>query len=176
MLMKNELKASIEAILFISSEKVSIKELALVLEMAEADVKVLIHEMTLDYQHSNRGIQLFAFEDGYMLGTKPEYASVLGRMCKPVNRRLSPAALETLAIIAYKQPVTRLELEQIRGVKTERVLANLLERGIIKEAGRKEVTGKPILYETTHEFLKIFGLNSLDELPPLKDNTENLVR
>ncbi|MEA1960061.1 MAG: SMC-Scp complex subunit ScpB [Bacillota bacterium] len=169
MLMKNELKAAIEAILFVSSEKISAEAISLILELGEEDVKALMQEMMLDYEQSSRGIQLIAMEDGYILGTKPEYASVLSKTVKPVNRRLSPAALETLAIIAYKQPITRLEIEQIRGVKTDRVVGNLLEKGVIKEAGRKEATGKPILFETTHEFLRIFGLNSLNELPVLEE-------
>jgi segregation and condensation protein B len=167
--MKDEIKASIEAILFVSGERVTARELMDLLEITEPELKELIHEMTLDYEQSGRGIKLLAVDDAYILGTKPEYAPLLNRIFKKASRRLSPAALEVLAIIAYKQPVTRPEIEQIRGVKTERVLATLLEKGIIKEAGKKAVLGKPILYETTHEFLKIFGLSSLDELPILEE-------
>lgn len=171
MLMKDEIKAAIEAILFVSGEKISTAELMKFLDLGEEELRNLLHEMTGDYAQNNRGIQLIAMDDGVLLGTKPEYAPVLGKIFKPNSRRLSTAAMETLAIIAYKQPITRLEIEQIRGVKTERVLSNLLDKGIIKEAGRKAVPGKPVLYETTHEFLKIFGLASLTELPVIEEGS-----
>ena len=101
------------------------------------------------------------------MGTKPEYAQVVGKLLKPAVRRLSPAALETLAIIAYRQPLSKAEIEKIRGVKTDRVITTLMDKGIIKELGKKAVPGRPSLYGTTHEFLKIFGLSNLDELPDL---------
>jgi segregation and condensation protein B len=111
-------------------------------------------------------------DGGYIMGTKPEYSQVISKMGKVPTRRLSTAALETLAIIAYRQPLSKAEIEQIRGVKTDRVIATLIERGLIKEAGKKGVPGKPNLYCTTHEFLKLFSLSSLDDLPILEDAAE----
>jgi segregation and condensation protein B len=101
--------------------------------------------------------------------TKSEYSEILARSIRPVKRRLSQAALETLALIAYQQPVTRAELEKIRGVKVDRVVSNLMERGLIEEVGVKEVVGKPILYGTTQEFLRLYGLTSLRDLPQLEE-------
>lgn len=170
MLMKDELKASLEAILFLSPERVSKEELMRILALDEENLHTLIEEMMADYQQVNRGIQIIAVDNGYTLGTKAEYAPVLEELVRPEKRRLSSAALETMAIIAYRQPVTRAEIEQIRGVKTDRVLNNLLERGLIKEAGHKAVPGKPILYGTTHEFLRVFDLKSLEDLPPLAED------
>lgn len=168
MLMRDDIKAAIEAVLFVSAERVATQELLDLLEINEADLKLIMQELMLEYQQERRGLQIMALEGGYIMGTKPEYAELLSKMVKPARLRLSPAALETLAIIAYQQPVTRAEIEQIRGVKVERILANLLERGIIKEDGHKAVVGKPIIYRTTYEFLKIFGLSSLEDLPALE--------
>jgi len=168
MLMRDDIKAAIEAILFVSGERVATQELLDILEIPESDLKMIIQELMLDYQQEKRGLQIMALDGGYIMATKAEYAELLSKMVKPTRLRLSPAALETLAIIAYQQPVTRAEIEQIRGVKVERILSNLLERGIIKEDGHKAVAGKPIIYRTTYEFLKIFGLSSLEDLPLLE--------
>jgi segregation and condensation protein B len=167
MLMLDEIKASIEAILFISGEKVSREELMELLNLPDLELKAVMQEMMEEYNKGRRGIQIMEFDGGYIMGTNPEYSRVVGRMAKNSSKRLSSAALETLAIIAYRQPVTKLDIEQIRGVKTDRVINSLLEKGIIKEAGRKAAPGKPVLYATTHEFLKIFNLSSLDELPEI---------
>jgi segregation and condensation protein B len=165
--MRDEIKAAIEALLFISGERVGREELMEVLNLAEADLIQIMREMIVEYNQVQRGIQILALDSGYIMGTKPEYTQVVSRMAKTPARRLSPAALETLAIIAYRQPLSKAEIEQIRGVKTDRVIATLMERGIIKEMGKKEVPGKPNLYGTTHEFLKLFALSSLDDLPIL---------
>lgn len=169
MLMKDELKAGIEALLFASPDRVSKGDLMRILNLSEEDLDVLLAEMMAEYKEARRGIQVIAVEDGYMLGTKAEYASIIEALLPPEKKRLSTAALETLAIIAYRQPITRAEIEHIRGVKTDRIVNNLAERGLIKEMGHKDKPGKPILYGTTHEFLKVFNLNSLDDLPPLPE-------
>ena len=169
MLMRDEIKAAIEALLFISGERVGREELMEVLNLAEADIIQIMREMIVEYNQVQRGIQILALDGGYIMGTKPEYTQVVSRIATPPSRRLSPAALETLAIIAYRQPLSKAEIEQIRGVKTDRVIATLMEKGIIKEMGKKEVPGKPNLYGTTHEFLKLFALSSLDDLPKLED-------
>lgn len=168
MLMRDEIKAAIEALLFVNGERMSEDELLEILGLDPSDFREIIREMADEYLEPHRGIQILTLDGGYILGTKPEYAQVVGKLIKPVGRRLSPAALETLAIIAYRQPLSRAEIEQIRGVKTDRVITTLLEKGIIKETGKKAAPGKPTLYGTTHEFLRIFGLSSLDELPALE--------
>ncbi len=168
MLMRDDIKAAIEAILFVSAERVGTQEMLDLLDISAADFKLIMRELMFEYQQEKRGLQIIALDGGYIMGTKPEYAELLTRMVKPERLKLSPAALETLAIIAYQQPVTRAEIEQIRGVKVERILSNLLEKGIIKEDGHKAVVGKPIIYRTSYEFLKIFGLSSLEELPLLE--------
>jgi len=169
MLMRDEIKASIEALLFVSSERISLEELMEILNLAEPDLKQIIKEMMMEYNQSQRGIQILTLDGGYIMGTKPEYAQVVSKMVKPASRRLSPAALETLAIIAYRQPLSKAEIEQIRGVKTDRVITTLMEKGIINEVGKKAAPGKPALYGTTHEFLKLFALSSLDDLPMIQD-------
>lgn len=172
MLMRDDIKAAIEALLFASGERIETAELLEILQIAESDFKEIMLELMLDYHQEKRGLQIISLEGGYIMATKPEYADLLSKLVKPARLRLSPAALETLAIIAYQQPVTRAEIEQIRGVKVERILSNLLEKGIIKEDGHKAVLGKPLLYRTSFEFLKIFGLSSLEELPALETEIE----
>ena len=169
MLMKDELKAGIEALLFASPDRVSKEDLMHILHLGEEDLDALLAEMMAEYKEARRGIQVIAVEDGYMLGTKAEHAAIIEALLPQEKKRLSTAALETLAIIAYRQPITRAEIEHIRGVKTDRIVNNLAQRGLIKEVGQKDKPGKPILYGTTHEFLKVFNLNSLDDLPPLPE-------
>ena len=169
MLMNDDIKAAIEALLFVSGDRVDSGDLAEILNISEADLQQVIGEMIDDYRQSSRGIQILNLDGGYILATKPEYAAVINRMIKPAARRFSPAALETMAIIAYRQPLTKAEIEHYRGVKCDRVIANLLEKGIIKEIGKKQIPGKPTLYGTTHEFLKLFALASLEELPDVEE-------
>ncbi len=174
MLMRAEIKASIEALLFASGERISEQELMEILQLGEADLKEIMREMAVDYNQAGRGIRILNLDGGYIMATKQEHASIVSQMIKPVSRRLSPAALETLAVIAYRQPVSKTEIERIRGVKTDRVISGLIEKGLIKEMGRKPVPGKPVLYGTTHEFLKVFSLSTLDELPRLENEEENI--
>jgi len=172
MLMRDDIKAGIEALLFVSGERLDTAELLEILQMEEHDFKSIMQELMLEYHQSPRGLQIISLEGGYIMATKPEFTELVSRLIKPARLRLSTAAMETLAVIAYQQPVTRAEIEQIRGVKVERILSNLLEKGIIREDGHKEAIGKPILYRTSYEFLKIFGLSSLEELPPLESEPE----
>jgi len=166
--MRDEIKAAIEALLFVNGERMSEEELIGILGLDPSDLRDIMQEMTAEYLQSQRGVQILTLDGGYIMGTKPEYAQVVSKLLRPAGRRLSPAALETLAIIAYRQPLSRAEIEQIRGVKTDRVITTLMDKGIIKELGKKAGPGRPALYGTTHEFLKIFGLSSLDELPVLE--------
>jgi segregation and condensation protein B len=172
MLMREDIKAGIEALLFVSGERLDMATLLEILQIGEDDFRSIMQELMLEYPQSSRGVQIISLEGGYVMATKPEYTELISKLVKPARLRLSPAALETLAVIAYQQPVTRAEIEQIRGVKVERVLSNLLEKGIIREDGHKDAAGKPILYRTSYEFLKIFGLASLEELPQLDLESE----
>lgn len=168
MLMRDEIKAYIEAILFTWSEQLGLTEIAEWLDISPSDLKIILDELIAEYNSNKRGIQIVEVDDGYVMCTRPEYSDILSRIKRPVRRRLSAAAMETLAIIAYRQPVTRAEIEKIRGVKADKMIYNLLEKGLIQEAGHKPVAGKPILYTTTDEFLRVFGLASISQLPELK--------
>ncbi|NLK51216.1 MAG: SMC-Scp complex subunit ScpB [Syntrophomonadaceae bacterium] len=164
-LFSQEGRAAIEALLFVASEPLSIPTLSKVTHLGEEVVQELLEELQVIYAGEGRGIQLVQVAQGYQLCTRPEYHIYVEKLLQPVNSKLSRAALECLAIIAYQQPITRAEIEKIRGVKADRVLATLLERQLIHTTGRKETIGRPILYSTTPEFLRLFGLNSLADLP-----------
>lgn len=170
MLMRDDIKGSLEAILFIRSEQISLKELAEIIDIPQSDLKSILDEMIIEYNEKKKGIQIVEADNGYIMCTNPAYSDILARIEKPVRRKLSPAALEILAIIAYRQPVTRIEIEKVRGVKSDRTINSLVEKGLIEEAGHKQVVGKPCLYITTAEFLKVFGLSSLEELPDLEED------
>jgi segregation and condensation protein B len=166
--------AVIEALIFASSEPLKGKEIASILGLTEETVKELIRDLQQEYQDKRRGIQIIEVAEGYQFLTNPEYASYVEKLKKvPRQPTLSQAALETLAIIAYKQPITRAEIETLRGVRVDSSLSTLLERGLIQEAGRKDGPGRPILYVTTTAFLKYFGLKTLDELPMVDDWSDN---
>lgn len=170
MLMREHIKAAVEAVLFVRAGRVGMEELIEILNIPLPELKEILQEMIPEYNNNMRsGLQIVELDGGYMLCTRPAHSDILSRMVKPQKSRLSPAALETLAIAAYRQPVTRLEIEQIRGVKSDRIIAALLEKGLIEEVGHKEAPGKPILYATTEEFLKVFGLSDLKELPALEE-------
>lgn len=162
-------KKVIEALLFLSEEPVKADKLAAVLAISSSEIDSLVAELRKDFMESNRGLQIYETAGGYQMGTLPELATYLEKaFSEDVSSNLSTAALEALAIIAYKQPVTRIEIESIRGVRSEHVLDNLLKRRLIKISGRKEGPGRPLLYSTTPDFLKYFGLKGLDELPALE--------
>ncbi|MDI6827081.1 MAG: SMC-Scp complex subunit ScpB [Armatimonadota bacterium] len=162
-----KLKNILECMLFVSPQPLVVKQVAQSLELDEAEIEKAIHELRLDY--NGRGLQIVRIAGGYQMCTRPEYADDIAKLLKPERVRLSRAALETVAIIAYRQPITAPEIEAIRGVNSDGVLHTLLERGLVKQVGRKETVGRPILYATTEEFLNHFGLNDLSELPELED-------
>lgn len=170
MLMQDEIKACIEAILFMRSERVGMDELVELLDIPLLELKVILEEMIEEYNEKSGGIQIVMVEGGYLMCTRPEYSAILTRLDKPASKHLSSAAMETLAIIAYRQPVSRAEIEKIRGVKSDKIIHNLLEKDLIEEAGHKETVGRPVMYATTNEFLRLFGLVSLKELPELKED------
>lgn len=165
---KPKMKSAIEAMLFVSGEPLPAKDLINNLEIDNKLVLEIINEMTIEYEKEDRGLRLIEINGGYQLVTKEENSDFIQKLLKK-NRKhsLSQASIESLAIIAYKQPITRVDIDEIRGVKSESALQRLLERDLIKDVGRLEVPGRPILYGTTDEFLRQFSLQSLKELPSL---------
>ena len=169
------LKGRIEAILFVSGEAVSVKDLARALQTGEKEIRDAVNSLRDEYDYGQRGFLLKRFSDKIQLATRPLYAGDVIRLLQPVQQQsLSQAAMETLAVVAYKQPVTRAEVEQIRGVKCDYSLQSLINKGLVREAGRKDTIGRPILFCTTDEFLSHFGLEGLEALPPMPEpeNTE----
>ncbi|TCL62995.1 segregation and condensation protein B [Hydrogenispora ethanolica] len=163
-------RAVIEALIFASSEPIQLKTIAEIVEINEHTVKQLLGDLMADYQHAKKGIQIIEVANGYQFYTHPECSPYLEKLQKtPRNVGLSPAAIETLAIVAYKQPIAKAEIEALRGVSVESSIATLVDKNLIEEAGRKEAPGRPILYRTTKQFLRYFGLNHLDELPKIPD-------
>ena len=169
-----ELKAILEAVLFVSPEPVPVARLMSILgTVSKAEVVQALGILTHDLNQDGRGIQLVQIAGGYRLVTKQEYGPWLKRMDKAkAAQKLSRSALESLAIIAYKQPLVRSEIEEIRGVETSGVLRTLCERKLVRIVGRKDVPGRPIMYGTTKFFLEHFGLHDLSQLPPLREFKE----
>ncbi|GLB58050.1 SMC-Scp complex subunit ScpB [Cytobacillus sp. NCCP-133] len=165
-------KGIAESLLFAAGDEgLSLKQIAHVLEVDELLARQIMDDLIDDYnKNSSRGIMAVELAGTFQLVTKKEFSSYLKKLVEsPSSAALSQAALETLAIIAYRQPITRTEIEEIRGVKTERPLQTLAAKALIKEVGRAEGTGRAYLYGTTKEFLDYFGLKSIKELPPLPD-------
>lgn len=171
---QRELKAILEAVLFVSSEPVPTARLVSILgTVKKPDVEQALAQLKRDLEQDGRGVQLVQVAGGYRLMTKPDYAPWIKKLEKAKTmQKLSRSALESLAIIAYKQPLVRSEIEQIRGVETLGVLRTLLERKLVRIVGRKEVPGRPIMYGTTKFFLEHFGLQDLSQLPPLREFKE----
>ena len=169
-------KGILESLLFAAGDEgLSLKQVCSVLEIEEQKAKDVLEDLKNDYENdSNRGIYIIEIAGTFQLVTKKRNADYLKKLVEsPHVSFLSQAALETLAIIAYKQPITRMEIEQIRGVKTERPIQTLTSKGLVKEVGRAEGTGRAFLFGTTKEFLDYFGLKSIEELPPLPENIED---
>lgn len=167
---ETEPKAVMEALIFASGEEgISLKELAEWVQLPVPEVRDMLDDLVADYQREPRGIQVIQLGERYVMTTKPELASFFEKAGKvaPAST-LSQAQLETLAIVAYRQPITRMEIEAIRGVKAEKALHSLIQRGLVQEVGRLEGIGRAILYGTTPAFLQHFGLRSLEDLPPLE--------
>ena len=173
-------KAVIESILFAMGDSVHIDRICEALEMGKKEVEAILEIMQTEYiNDKNRGIKILRFDENYQLCTKTEYYSFIRSVAEKRSKNsLSNAALEVLSIVAYNQPVTRSSIEFIRGVDSTYSVTRLLERGFIDELGRAETPGRPILYGTTTEFLRCFGIKSLEELPPLpeKQNPWELCR
>lgn len=164
----SNMEAAVEAVLFTMGTSVETSRLAVAIEQDEQTTRRLVRNMMDKYNAKDRGICIIELEDSFQMCTKKEYYDNLIRVVsQPKKHTLTDSALETLSIIAYKQPVTRLEVEQIRGVKSDYAVNKLLEYNLITELGRLDAPGRPILFGTTEEFLRSFGLSSVDDLPEL---------
>lgn len=163
-----KLQGAIEAILFTMGESVELSRIAAAIEHNEETTRKLIYNMMDRYKEEERGVCIIELDNSFQMCTKKEYYEYLIRIAKQPKRYvLTDVLLETLSIVAYKQPVTRLEIEKIRGVKTDHAVNKLVEYGLIEEVGRLDAPGRPILFGTTEEFLRRFSVQSLDELPTL---------
>ncbi|MBU4376276.1 MAG: SMC-Scp complex subunit ScpB [Candidatus Omnitrophica bacterium] len=169
---QNELKKLLEAFLFVSSSPVQAARIKALFGVDEKAVETAFEELKTKYASDDTSLRVIKVAEGYRLSTSPEVAPYIRKFFKDQRPRLSRASLETLSVIAYKQPVTRSDVESIRGVNVEGPLGTLLERGLIRIAGRKDAPGRPILYGTTRLFLEHFGLNTLRDLPLLNEFKE----
>ena len=171
---KSNIKSAIESMLFVSGEPLSLRDLSNNLEIKDKVVEEIIKEMMSEYEEESRGFRLISINGSYQLVTKSENSDYIQKLLKKNKRHsLSQASIESLAIIAYKQPITRIDIDEIRGVKSESAIQKLVEKGLIKDIGRLEVPGRPILYGTTDEFLRHFALNDLGDLPSIELFEEN---
>lgn len=170
---KNVYLSVIESLLFVSGEPLKLTHIAEIVECDDKYTRSLMKELDLRYRDECRGIKLICINNEYQLSTKPENSTYIQKLLRTnTHQTLSQASLETLAIIAYKQPITRIDIDEIRGVKSETAIVNLLQKNLIKESGRLEAPGRPFLYSTTDEFLRHFGLESLKEMPPINEIIE----
>lgn len=160
-----ETKGIIEALLFTWGDPLDLKSIASILGMDTMMVENILEEMMEDFNKQKRGIKIIKLNNSYQLGTRIEHFDYIKKLNNKTKKSLSNAALETLSIIAYKQPVTKSEIDNIRGVKSDRVIETLYEKNLIVELGRLERPGRPIIYGTSDDFLRYFGLESLDDLP-----------
>ena len=167
----NYIKGVIEALLFTSEKPVALEQIRDVLTGVDVhDIRAMIHALQQEYQERKSGIAIVEIAGGYQMLTNSDYASYIKKFYHSTHKeKLSKPALETLAIVAYKQPVSRMDIELIRGVNSDGVVVHLLSKGLIKIIGRKDVPGRPYIYGTTKEFLEYFGLKSIEDLPKLED-------
>lgn len=174
--MSIEHKGIVEGLLFASGDDgITVDQIRKVLGVTRETVEYLIEELKYDYEHVNRGMMIVQSNEVHHLTTKPEHNMYYKKLYdhKPRSSRMSQSILETLAIIAYRQPITRVEIEEIRGVNSNYAVESLLDRSLIQSVGRKEGMGRPILFGTSKEFLTYFGLTSLDELPALPNDIDS---
>lgn len=162
-------EAIVEAILFATGDAVEIRDIANVIDKSIEETQALIEGISQKYEEEKRGIKIVQFENSYQMCTNQEYFSYIKNLYSvPQRKTLSPAILETLAIVAYKQPITKNQIEQIRGVSADHAVNKLMEYNLITETGRLDIPGKPILFGTTEQFLRHFGFKSLETMPEIK--------
>ncbi len=170
-----EIKSIIEALLFTWGDPLEIKDIASILDINEKEITKIIQEMIDEFDFNMRGLRIIKVKDSYQLGTRSEHFEWIKKLANTkVARNLSNAALETLSIIAYRQPIIKSDIEAIRGVRCDKSIETLIDRGLISELGRMDRVGRPILYGTTDMFLRAFGIEDLEKLPPLKDIIEDI--
>jgi segregation and condensation protein B len=167
----NQKKSIIEGLLFAAGDEgLEAKMIAEALELEKSEVTKVLRELQGDYRNQHRGMQIVEWAGSFQMTTLPDFAPYFQKLAiSPTRASLSQAALETLSIVAYRQPVTRAEIEEIRGVNVDRALHTLIAKGLVQDVGRAELIGRPILYGTTKAFLDYFGLNTLKELPDSSD-------
>ena len=167
----DEIKSILEAVLFAVSEPISLQQFSLMLNgLSTRQIHQVLKQLRDEYRNTNRSFELIEIANGFQICTQPKYHSWIEKFyTRQVRVKLSPAALETLTIVAYKQPVTRSEMEEIRGVNSDSVLNSLIEKGLVRIAGRKPGPGRSLLFATTDEFLQLFGLKDLAELPSMEE-------
>ena len=173
---KNELKKAIEAVLFVMGDAVEIKRMVRAFEVSETEIRAAVSEMVTEMDDSSRGLTITEIDGAYQMCTKKEvYEYLLKIVAVPKESRLTDVQLETLSIIAYKQPVTKMEIEKIRGVNADYAVNRLVELGLVEEKGKLNAPGRPYLFGTSEEFLRRFGLKNLDGLPDIdSESAENL--
>ncbi len=175
-----ELRNIVESIIFASEDEIASRQIKEIIEkgglrVSLPEIEQTVETLNEDYKKENKSFEILKIAGGYTFATKKEYGRFIGKLFEDrQKKKLSPSALETLAIIAYKQPITRSEIEFVRGVNVDYIVNSLLEKDLITIQGRAETPGRPILYATTKTFLKVLGLNSLDDLPKLKEINEIL--
>ena len=171
---QKEMLGAIEAILYVAGEPVEERALSAALEVTQMELELALSELESDYEFNRRGIRLLRFGKSVQLSTRPEYAPYVEKLLQPVQRQnLTQAAMETLAVIAYRQPATRGDIEAIRGVKCDYSVQSLLGKGLIEEAGRRDTLGHPMQFRTTDAFLRHFGISALDELPQIQFDAQS---
>lgn len=164
------IKSAIESMMFVWGEPLSIKEIADIFNVDKKDIYECCKQLQEEYEQEGRGIVIREVNKSFQFVTRKENLDYIERLCTPVRRRrLSQSALETLAIVAYKQPVTKGEIEAIRGIRCDRVMEGLMAKNLVAQIGRAETVGRPMLYGTTDEFLKQFEFESIKDLPPIED-------
>ena len=171
---KEKFMSALESVLFVTGEPIPKVEIAKLFGLTDAELTALLYETELAYQDSSRGIRLYQTGDTLQLVTNPDNNEWLVKLlAPPQEKNLSESIMETLSVIAYRQPVTRADIEAVRGVRCEYAVSQLLKQGFIKELGRKDVVGRPMLFGTTDAFLRRFGLHDLSELPPMPEMNED---
>ena len=173
---KKRAKSTLESLMYIWGEPLDVKDAADAAEITEEEALECFLELMEEYEQEGRGIMIRRVKNSFQFATRAENADAIERLCRPVKtKKLTQAALETLAIVAYKQPVTRSEIDSIRGIKSDRIIEGLMKKDLIFEKGRSEGIGRPILYATTDNFLKQFGLTNIKELPEFEEHEDFVI-
>ncbi len=172
---REQLRKALECLLFVATKPLPLEEIARILQVSLDEAFMLLNELAVEYERRS-GLAIVEVAGGWRMVTRPEFADYIARLHPPQKVRLSRGALEVLAIIAYHQPITRPEIEQLRGVDSSTAIQSLLEHGLIQVVGYKETVGRPRLYATTQKFLELFGLRSLEDLPPLREWQEQAAK